>query len=370
MAMTGTQTDLQSLSIQMNTAKVKHKVSYVRQWFELAILCVWKRNISISEYYKYGLYRPELPMVQKVSFVGAEKNRVLTKKLNTCSGTDFQSLFSDKLIFDLMASAYGLTPPHLQAYYATAGDAYAPILRTTSDITEFLLSQASYPVFCKPRFGSLGQGAQQIDNMNREDLKLRFSDGSYESVRAFAERVAGKFADGYLFQTAVGQRNDLVQFFGKPPVVFRVVTINSGNGAADVLYMLSRASDPGGGGVLEGSQGLYDAEIDCSSGRICSDFWKSDEYYSDGLHSDTSMKVDRNEIVIPGIDIMSNMARRFHDLFPSVRILGFDFVLSESGPVILEGNFSPYNRAIQRIRDTGIKGDRFDKRLSAMIEGA
>lgn len=361
--------DLRAVARQMQLTRQAHGVGYGRQFLDMLRLCRGRLGLEAKEYYQLGLYRRGMSLAQKRTFVGSARNNAVMERLNISPQANYKSLFYDKVVFDRLAAALGLTTPRLQAYHGATGLPGVTSLRTAEDILAFLSSRAEFPVFCKPRFGSHGEGAALLDGIRAGDGRLMLGDGRDVDAEGFARRVVERHQEGYLFQSAVSQRDDLVAVFGKAAAVFRVATIRPRGQPAEIFYVIARLARPDSMGVLTGTPGLYSAEVDPRSGRLISDFWPSDWFFDDGLRRETALGVDRDEIAVPGIAEMCAAALTVHDHFPAIAVLGFDIIMGDAGPVILEGNFRPATTIVQRLRDTGLLDDGFDPRLAALLKG-
>ncbi len=361
------QQEQRTLAAQMQIAKRSYGAGYLRQFFDMVDHCRGPSGLTVREYYQFGLFRNELSRSDKKSFVGAARNAKQIEQLNGSRSQDYMSLFTDKLIFDTLVSAFGLASPELQACFGDSEIASARTLHSSDDIVEFLTGPAEYPIFCKPRFGSRGIGAMHIAGVSDDKSTLMLGDSTTVDLLATVDQIAKKYSDGYMFQSAVSQRDDLSKVFGKAPAVFRVTTIKAPKKSAEVLYIVIRVAKPDSMGVIASSEEQYNAEVDQRSGRLVSDFWSTDYFFSDGFRQQTDLNIKREEICISGIELMCDAARRMHDHFSAVSILGFDILMSDRGPVVLEGNYRPYTTIIQRLRDTGILSDRFDTRLGSLL---
>ena len=365
--MTSTQNPGQrALAIQMQIAKSKYGVGHARQFLDLLWLCGGRAKLRPKEYYQYGLYRPELSKKEKAAFLGKNRNSAHMKKVNDPKLMNYELFVHDKLLFDALVSSLGHRSPELLAYAGQTDLGSVRTLQSKDQIASFLTTDVEFPIFCKPRFSSLGEGATQIDGVDRETGTITLGDTTTVAMSDFIDRVLTEHADGYLFQERVNQSPDLLEAFGQAPAILRYVTLKMPGESAEVFYLLLRLSKPDSMGVLEYTEGLHSAEIDPENGSVISDFWQVEGFFSTGLRSNTDTGMAREEIVIPAIDEMTRIAVDIHNHFQSIKILGFDFILSDRGPVVLEANSAPSNRAIQRLRDCGFFNPAFDARTASL----
>ena len=261
----------------------------------------------------------------------------------------------------------GLTPPTLQAYVGDDEIKLAPTLKTVADVVEFFQTKANFPIFGKPRFGSRGIDGFQVTGLSEDGKLLQKSDGTTAGLQDTAAEITERYGSGFLLQSAVHHNQELERTFGNTSTVLRIVTIKPPAKPAEVLYMIIRAAPPDNMGVMASVHGTYNSELDPTSGRLTTPFWSPEDYYSDGLQDETALGVHWSKVQLPMIAEARDAALTVHAHFAAVSILGFDIILSDDGPILLEGNYRPYTAISQRLRDTGLLDARFDDRLSKLV---
>ena len=336
-------------------------IGKLRQLREMAVLALSSSKISPDEYVRYALFRPDMPMAEKRSFLSPTAGALLNRRL-IAPGRGLQMLTSDKVLTGLLLRGAGIATTPMLALYAPG--APRPGLRHLADAAElarYLAEEAPLPCFGKPLDGTFAIGGAAI--VAREGGNLVLSDGQSLPATEFAAAVARHFPRGYLFQPLLRMHPALVPLCGAAAGSLRIVTLLGPQGPAP-LYATFKL--PGKGGMTDGPaidkpNGM--AEIDLKTGR----FERAQFNNVTNLETLTealATPVPLATAVIPQMAEAVALACETHRLLPSHGILGLDVIVTEDGPLIGEVNSSPVHVLYQRPADRGVLNPEFAARFA------
>jgi len=116
--------------------------------------------IDAEDYYRLGLYRPEMRFDDKAAFIGKFANYRYYDLINP---PQYDVLGLDKALMHRLAASLSIPMPEV---LATTGPldapSYGPLLDTPAKVRDFLAQPDSEDLFLKPVTGSLGAGALSL----------------------------------------------------------------------------------------------------------------------------------------------------------------------------------------------------------------
>lgn len=168
----------------------------------------------------------------------------------------------------------------------------------------------------------------------RVEGNMVYADGKEYSKRSFSEAIAGK---NIIVQNVVEQHPALKAFGTKSVNTIRIVTIQGQSGAVNVFAAFLRLSISPDSFVDNRAKGGLGVGIDLSNGKLMKyglphdDFGvKMEEHPLSGIRFEGYQLPDWKETV--------NLVCSAHRQFYEMQSIGWDVVLTETGPVLLEGN--------------------------------
>lgn len=340
--------------------------SRLRQAGELLWLYLGPRRIPMSDYFLEGLWRPELTAADRATYVSDASSTAINRRLSPVDPIGLHGLLADKVLTKLALGAAGFPVQRTSALF---GSVIAlpgiPRLQSAADIAAFLRQDGTLPVFGKPLRGSLSIGAASIIALQEGDRVL-LGNGRTVALAALATEIAQNFQSGYLFEPLIRQHPAVEAVTGPAVGALRVVTLRV-PGGAEVLYTAQRL--PAVGAMIDaasGSNPYTTALIDAATGRVLR-AQKMDEMPPDSLDTSLVTGVRFDSVTLPFMPEALAIAVEVHRLMPQQGVLGFDFALTPTGPVINEVNSNPFHTIYQRAADRGFLNRDFKPRVDAAI---
>jgi hypothetical protein len=338
----------------------EHGVGPFRQLGQVLSLLVKRSGLHTSEYYDFELYNPRYTAQERAQFLGTKGSRKLNLRLSPKPVQQHFDLMNDKTMFAAMLSGLGLRATETQAVVGrNRSFGTTPVLRDVDAIRRFLTTQARFPVFGKPVFGSMSVGSALIEGLEADGETLRLGNGKTVALEAFAQEVLEHHGQrGFLFQSAVRQHEALSEIAGPALGTIRVVTVPEEEGCPRVLYVLWKIPSPKAMSDNFWQDGSMLAQVDLETGEVLR--------CRQGTGPDTALieshPVTGKPIVgahIPYWSEVKALAEQAHGIFPAVGVMGWDIGISEDGPVIVEGNNAPFHTLYQLATGEGIMNPRF-----------
>ena len=335
-------------------------LSMTRQLREMAVLSVSSSRLSPDEYIRYALFRPDMPMAEKKSFLSVLSAARMNRRLSS-PRLRFPALMAHKALAGLYLKGAGIPTTPVLALFAPG--APVPGIRHLDDaaaLARYLADEAPVPCFGKPVDGSYAIGGAAF--VGREAGRLLLSDGNAMTPEDFAAAVVRNFPRGYLFQPLLRMHPDLQPICGPAAGSLRVATLMSPRGP-EPLYACFKL--PGHGAMTDGPSNEKPnamAAVDLASGRFLRTQFNSHTNLQDITEAPVA-PVPLAEMAIPDIARALDLACQAHLLYPAQGTLGVDVIVTEDGPLIGEVNSNPMPTLYQRSADRGILNPEFRARF-------
>ena len=328
-------TKFNSLLTQAKEVRASFGRGLLSQMGDILSLRFGAGKLGAAEYYDYRLF--DLPAQRRREFLGWRIEDVLEDTLID----DYSRIVSiDKLTYYSMMQGLGFRIPRIHAIYHPAGRPFAgvPTLRDAADVERFLMDGMEYPFFGKPAYGGYGQGAASVESIDRTTSRLILGGGQEVEAAEFATNVPDRGGMGYVFQERLRVHPEIRKRSGsgvaglrlmvllRPagPQLFRAVwKITSGANITDNF-------SHGGSGNMLGSIAL-------DSGLVTS------AVAGTGLgQREVAQHPETGESLlgfrIPLWDEVVAECLRAAPAFPGFLVQGWDVVVTEDGPLLLELN--------------------------------
>ena len=344
------------------------KVSPLRQFREMLRLNFAPLKLEFNQYYANRVYRPELTMDDKKQFVGLAGSHVVNGRMTPKPLLDIvnkSGVVHDKVLFCGLLAQFGFATAENQALassYRRYGN--LPALARAEDVAAFLAKDARYPLFAKPLDGSGSIGSALITGCDAEAGTLTLGNGQVIALTRFAAEIFRDYATGFQFQSAIRQHPALKAVTGDVIGTLRVVTVFSG-ARPELLYALWTLPSPAAMSDNFWQADSMLAHIDTATGTVLGAMAGT----GPAAHPVDTHPV--SQVTLPGMQIpfwdeIRACAVAAHELMPEFGVFGWDIAVTETGPLIVEGNTSPQHSLYQLATGRGV----LNPALAPQIEAA
>lgn len=340
----------------------EHGVGPLRQYAQILALRMRGTGIGAGEYYDFGLYDSAHTGRGRARFLGEQASRELNLSLSPEGVWDHDAIVTDKVALIHYIAERSLPTARTQATVGKAHE-FGGVLRLKNmgQVLAFLAGRARYPLLAKPTFGKLSTGAQRIERIDDEGRFLRFANGRFAELSAFAEEIMRDHGKtGLVFQSALRQHPQITALAGSGLVKIRVVTLGDEPQAPGALYALACLLDPAGGcGMLCPIELIGGTLGHCRSGSGPDSDWHE--------HHPVTGKPLAGQ-GLPNWRAVLDLACAAHALLPDCGVMGWDIGLTPEGPVIVSGTGAPRHALYQLASGEGVMNPRFAPRFRAVAE--
>ncbi len=339
-----------------------HGLSPISQMRQMFSLRYGPGKIALPEYYSTGLFDPAIPPQDKRRYVGRIGSWEINDKANPASLTGARVFVADKVMYTALLRQLGLPTTHTQAVAAkTRLFGSIPALSSPAELHKFLTGDARFPLFGKPCEGIGSVGSVLLTGII--DGQIVMGNGRRTDLAAFCAEVFADYPEGFIFQTALIQHDDLTAVAGPAVGTMRVVTVRDQD-QPRVLYTVWKIPSPDAMSDNFWQAGSMIAQVD-DKGRVgrCRVGTGLEGRYIE-THPVSGARFDT--VQVPHWDAIGQVARDAHALFPEFGIIGWDMAVTPEGPAIIEANDNPFHALWQLPNGRGIRNDDF----VAAFEGA
>jgi len=325
----------------LDSAKVAKKPSYYPELPRKSDFEIWRDNVRwvLRDHWMYPYYISNGMDVKdfrnmddylghrEFSFARDRGNQELKK---TITGSyNYIVLLRDKYAFaSYLASTIGKEAVVDSVALITDGQVYRPDTQQWTEL-QSLLTDGSELVF-KLLDGECAEGVMLVTVCGNE---IRVDD-RVMSRDEFAAYLAG---NRYLVQNVVVQHSTLQQFKTKSVNTIRIVTIKGKSGQVGVFAAFLRLSDSADSFVDNRAKGGLGIGIDLSNGQLMKYGLPHDAFGGrKEVHSLSGIRFEGFQL--PYWQETVDLVCRAHKQFYELQSIGWDVVLTEDGPVLLEGN--------------------------------
>jgi hypothetical protein len=302
-------------------------------------------KISFKEFILYRLFDDAwLAGADKGEFVGERSRRALILRINYRH--EWYGLLENKLTSQSYLAAYGLPTISARAIYAPGLTIPSDrILCLSDDLRRFLLAEGNYPLFGKPVESVQSLGALGLFGCDAARGELITVGDKRLKIDTVIEDIHKHYAAGYLFQSMLRPRRDLIPVIGERLATARILTIATplGPKVHRACWKLPAANNPADNFWREGNML---ASLDLETGRI--------RRVTSGVgfemrdlerHPDTGAELIG--IAIPDWDRMKAVAVEGAKVLRHFGIIGWDIAATDDGPIIVEANYNPDFNLVQ-----------------------
>lgn len=312
---------------------IKGLKSPLFQIIEMIQLRVGPGKIVPADYYMFQLY-------DDAKFDKSEKKKFMSQWAlpDSFRKIAWHAIGNDKFIFYTLMYGFGASLPINYAFfhdYRNGGD--LKVLRNQSDLREYLLYEATYPLIVKPNDGIFSKGFQVIHSCQPEKKQLSVSGGSLIDIDSFVQEIDLFRQRGMLFQEMLLPHPYIEKLCGRKIGTFRVIT-GVYPGGVSLLSTLWKI--PVGSNMADNFwRGNMVAPVDPESGEIgrCVKGMGKD-LTTHETHPDTGEQLTGK--ILPDWEIALEKCLYFSSCLSGIPLQAWDIAMTNRGPVFLEVNIN------------------------------
>jgi hypothetical protein len=302
------------------------------------------QRISQNDFYRMGLYRPELTWNDIRAYLGQAATARFNRLLNGPESENETEALNDKLGTAARLAAAGIPVAAVHAVFpGSLAWQGAELLNSAEEMAAYLLRPGSTPCFGKPIFGGLCRGVVAIEG-STGDGRLLLGDGREVDATELAAELIAAYGQGYMFQELLRASDDLRPLSGPVLPVLRVYSLWFA-GDAHLVYAVLRLPSPGAMSDDDAKPGCIRLLVDLKTGEILRGQDMAKEFGEPVLHAWTGEPLAGKHIA--NWQEAVAVAVEVHRQFPRHRSLGTDIGLSQRGFVVNEANASPVHLTYQ-----------------------
>jgi hypothetical protein len=330
-----------------NHAKRKNNYAYLDQVKDIIALKTTNPTCGISDYYWYKMYdRRVCPRSAYKDYLGWRAQQAFSLSMNSRSAV---TPAWDKLTFFVVATAYGLPTPSIRALFSpqrACPQHIEIVMSTVEEVRAHFKNAENFPVFMKPSFSQQGFGGHYLIGYEKEQDQVLTQGGNripFDTFMAqtinYPKRAYYRREAGYLFQSIASQHRDITLFTGTDvPSGLRVVTINEEEGPRIHRALWKIVTPPNtNDNFSKGKYGNLVSKIDLGDGQAAAavdKFWPEANW----LHTHPATGHRFRDFKIPLWSEVLACVLEASAVFGMMKVLHWDIVVSNDGPVILELN--------------------------------
>ncbi len=294
------------------------------------VIRLWVASKYFPLYY-FGrfLYRKGMGSVENYLDMRAYRKIIYSPEL---THPEFETFLQDKALFSDFCSVKRIPHPAVVArsegrWFSRQGETKrldSP--EAFSGFLENCLRQSgSDRLFVKQRKGFGGSGVQVI----------RAGDLQRDILKHFKRILGGS----YVFQLPIVQHPEISRIYDAAVNTLRIETYLDRIGRLHLLGQYMRFGS-GGAFIDNISSGGWFVTVDPFSGKMTGNGWQGMVHGggNSAFHPDTGVRFEG--CAIPYYRETLELCRKLCGMIPN-RLTGWDFALTESGPVVVEGNITP-----------------------------
>lgn len=286
----------------------------------------WVYGNNIDEEFYYRFY--EKTHEEKQSYM-TNRVRLVYMDYLCCGGIPADPEVRKKRI-ELLEDKYACYK-RLQKYYKR------DIIEISGeeDFALFIEFVNKHPIFVvKPSNFYYGMGVHKANITDYKDIRDAFNSILAEGIEVKKSHPSLK--SSIVLEELIVQVDELAKLHPSSINGIRVTAVVDKNGKVVLLHPWIKC---GAGGQFVASAALdgFDAEIDADTGVVISDgYSENGQVYTS--HPDSGIKI--KGFVVPKWDELKMVVEELMHELPEYRYIGWDFVLTEKGWIVMEANYS------------------------------
>lgn len=312
------------------------------------------------------VYLPSHSPEAKREFVGEKGSFQLNLKLAPPYTTHMRGFLTDKVALTGLFEHLGLPTTRVQAVFAkyrTLGT--MPVLRDAAAIARFLTDEARYPLFGKPVRGYQAIGSVRLEDCDRTQGMVTYSNGRSVPVADLAAEIVAKHEEGFVFQDVVVQHREITERIGSAVGTVRVVTVVEDE-TPRPLYAVWKIPSPKAMSDNFWQSGSMLAALDLATGEILQvrrGTGPATEWIDAHPVSGKALKDWR----LPEWQSVLDLAVAVHGVVPINGILGWDIAITDAGALCIECNENTAHTLYQLANGRGVMNADFNPVFDRVI---
>ncbi|WP_027339028.1 sugar-transfer associated ATP-grasp domain-containing protein [Halonatronum saccharophilum] len=318
--------------------KDKDKKSYPRMAYEITKIILNTKSLP-RHYFSACLYKNYIS--NYLDYISVNQYDKIKRKLQN---RNFKELLDNKLFFQYYFQDK-INVPKILAYNMesilfTNSETYS--LNSNDqlkDLIKLLIEQSTNRAIFLKDFSN--NGGKNCFKITLSNLNGYFDDNNFFNLIT---------SSSFIIQDCINQHSQINKIYSKSINSIRAETFINDKGEIEIISALMRFG-VGGSYVDNCSQGGIFTSVNLEKGTLgkyAYDFFKagnSDYINRHTIHPDTQFKFEGTEI--PYFLELKQMIRDTAILLPQIRLVGWDFAITENGPILIEGNLHPGNSKAQ-----------------------
>jgi Sugar-transfer associated ATP-grasp len=206
------------VAFRNNSARARRDagVAPVRQVLDMVRLRVGPGKLRSEDYYRMRVYRRNLSFDQKREFVSQPAVGLPRR---------WDAVANDKLLCYALLEYEGVRIPEIHAIcHPLRSFGKRLVLRSVSQISEYLRSAGRYPFISKPVDGMFSRGVVLVEQLESDSGLLRVGEGSPMPVQQFAEDCLSR-RDGTMFQEVLRPHPDIAAQISQRLCTLRLIVL-------------------------------------------------------------------------------------------------------------------------------------------------
>ncbi len=320
---------------------VTHK-SVLRQKYELLYLLL-ERQFTPAEYYAYRFYEKDKKYGDMVKYIS--NSTLLDVIIPTLNKNSWMNIHDNKWLFHLYYDNFEIPITEVYGYYNYNGGLCkdGTSLSSPIDLKRFFRTMKPKNLVIKPVGGRCGKGIlifkniEYYKNGNIEFITMADNQYNLDQVCHYIVNIQlNPKYPGVLLEKKVEQHSFFNNINPFTMNDIRIVTLMDKNNEVKIIFTGNRLGRKGSE-TANWARGGLSVYVDPETG-VLGKGWQNPEYGGiwTEYHPDTKVKFKGQ--VIPMWNQIKSLSKKIATLTPELKIVGWDLVLTPTGPVVIEGN--------------------------------
>jgi glutathione synthase/RimK-type ligase-like ATP-grasp enzyme len=326
-------------------------------------MLILRIQLEPHEYHLFRLYEKNTRKEHVITYLNsAQYSRDINPVLNP---PEWHYILNDKLISNYYFSNLGIPVAHQYGFYSKDFGFLAEggKLSSHQDFLNFLMKEKPGDLVLKPNDTYGGYGILIFDDI-QYDAQIRFSssNGSACNLGELTEKLDSllegeKNIKGFILEALIRQHPVLGEIYPHSVNTLRILTYLTVDGQPKIIGTRLRMGQQGN--LVDNiSQGGIHATVDMETGIIAAGLsLNSGEESYMVEHPDTGIQFQGTEI--PQWQMILDLCRKAARATPLQRFVGWDIAVTETGPVMVEGNSFGVEVAFDQLDDRGFMTQEF-----------
>lgn len=308
-------------------------------------------KLTLDEYIRYGVYRPEHSDEDRARFVSNKMHWPLVRQINPMT---FEDVCEDKFVSSKMFEGSGIPTPHTLAVIDKGPRLYPGLPKVSDDDGLNLLAELVQdgPLFCKEVRGICSFGVLVIDSIDATHVHLR---GRGAVTRAaFLSDAVG---DAAMLVQRMERIHPALSAWGDTIPTVRVVMTCEDDAVRLPITVIKL---PTGDNLADSfwRPGNISCDVDPETGVIRTARRKTElETEHVDTHPTSCTPIIGTQL--PGWDALQDLARTAARIHQPLRYQTLDVALTDRGPVLIEINAGGGFDLLQMAMGKGVMNDAF-----------